>query len=336
MVSTRKARRRNVTEKNGEKQEKKSDFVVKHKENSKGSSSTAAEYEEKRAQRMQENMERMKKLGILDLSKQLKSEKVSHKRKVSSTPSVPAFSDPPRRSSRLKNMSGVSYFENRTPKKGENVMKNVEIHIEKGSNPEVYTEEDVKLLGDSKTTWTLFVDGYDQEGQRIYDPFWGKSCHQCRQKTLGNRTKCSKCKAVSGQFCGDCLYMRYGENVTEANENSDWICPVCRGICNCSRCRRIKGWAPTGSIYKKVKKLGFKSVAHYLIQTCRSEAKIEDPAGENLVSTYGSLSANERDELSDAIAVGKRNANKMDRELDSDDEYMIDDSNDDFVDNDAE
>ncbi|CAM8949040.1 unnamed protein product [Rhodiola kirilowii] len=60
---------------------------------------------------------------------------------------------------------------------------------------------------------------------------------------------------------------RYGENVIEANENPNWICPVCRDICNCSSCRHTKGWAPTGNLYRKVTKLGFKSVAHYLIQT---------------------------------------------------------------------
>jgi hypothetical protein len=30
-----------------------------------------------------------------------------------------------------------------------------------------------------------------------------------RQKTLGYRTRCSECNMVQGQFCGDCLYMRY-------------------------------------------------------------------------------------------------------------------------------
>lgn len=30
-----------------------------------------------------------------------------------------------------------------------------------------------------------------------------------RQKTLGHRTSCSECKSLHGQFCGDCLYMRY-------------------------------------------------------------------------------------------------------------------------------
>ena len=46
---------------------------------------------------------------------------------------------------------------------------------------------------------------------------------------------------------------RYGENVIEVNKNQSWICPVCRGICNCSCCRLSKGWKPTGSIYRKVK-----------------------------------------------------------------------------------
>lgn len=70
--------------------------------------------------------------------------------------------------------------------------------------------------------------------------------------------------------------MRYGEHVLEARENPNWLCPVCRGICNCSLCRQAKGWPPTGPLYKKVNKLGFKSVAHYLIQTRRLQAKEEE------------------------------------------------------------
>lgn len=38
----------------------------------------------------------------------------------------------------------------------------------------------------------------------------------------------------------------------EANQNPNWICPVCRGICNCSLCRQAKGWPPTGTLYRKV------------------------------------------------------------------------------------
>ncbi|KAJ6378656.1 hypothetical protein OIU78_028811 [Salix suchowensis] len=76
---------------------------------------------------------------------------------------------------------------------------------------------------------------------------------------------------VQGQFCGDCLFMRYGEHVLEALENPNWLCPVCRGICNCSFCRQAKGWPPTGTLYRKISSLGYKSVAHYLIQTKRPQ-----------------------------------------------------------------
>lgn len=81
---------------------------------------------------------------------------------------------------RLQNMPKVCYSEIRQPKEEKRVIPNSEIHIEEGSNPEHYTEEHEKILGDSKTPWTLFIDGYDEEGQRIYDKFLGKSCHQCR------------------------------------------------------------------------------------------------------------------------------------------------------------
>lgn len=49
-----------------------------------------------------------------------------------------------------------------------------------GFQPEIYTEDHEKLLGDVKTEWQLFVDGYDGKGNRIYDPAGGKTCHQCR------------------------------------------------------------------------------------------------------------------------------------------------------------
>lgn len=77
-------------------------------------------------------------------------------------------------------MERVVYVEKRTPKKKARESEEIEIHIEEGSKPEIYTEEDMKLLGDSKTAWTLMVDGYGEDGERIYDPFYGKSCHQCR------------------------------------------------------------------------------------------------------------------------------------------------------------
>ncbi|KAI3804975.1 hypothetical protein L1987_26913 [Smallanthus sonchifolius] len=228
-----------------------------------------AEYEQCREVRIKANLQRMQKLGILELSRNLKpppKPKTSHPLKH-----LPSSPGSPRRSSRIKILPTVSYSERCIPK--EKIVKNVTIVIKEGSKPEVYTEEHEKMLGDHKETWKLFVDGYDVEGNRIYDAYDGKSCHQCRQKTLGLRTKCCKCTSVQGQFCGDCLY---GENVEEANANPDWVCPVCRDICNCSRCRRVKRWEPTGNLYRKATRIGYKSVAHYLIHTRVPHGKQED------------------------------------------------------------
>lgn len=193
---------------------------------------------------------------------------------------------------RLQNITPVSYAEI-DAKKDKNIVKNRSLLLEQGAAEEVYTEEHEKLLGTCEVTWILFVDGYGTDGRRIYDRIKGKTCHQCRQKTLGHRTHCNKCKLVQGQFCGDCLYMRYGENVLEVNKNPYWICPVCRGICNCSLCRIKKGWAPTGPLYKKVLELGFKSVAHYLIQTRRSRTNPRDSESSQPVSLINSPSFND-------------------------------------------
>ncbi|XVF45208.1 hypothetical protein PTKIN_Ptkin02bG0186500 [Pterospermum kingtungense] len=194
----------------------------------------------------------MQKLGILDLSLKLK---LKPKLKPP-LPKIPTTDDKPqnphRRSSRLKTLAPVSYVEIRKRKSsGDDDELDTEIHLEKGSKPEIYTHEQEMLLGDCEMTWTLLADGYGDDGKRIYDPVKGETCHQCRQKTLGHHAHCSKCKLVQGQLCGDCLYTRYGENVIEANQNPNWICPFCRGICNCSRCRQEKGWRPTGAIYRK-------------------------------------------------------------------------------------
>lgn len=250
----------------------------------------AAVYEKQRAERIKENKERLHKLGILELSKKLKTTNAPPKKLTPRISSPVLSSDPPRRSFRLKDKPPVSYNEHKIPKTEKISTEDVEINIVEGENPEFYTEEHEKLLGDSQNAWILYVSGYDEDGQRIYDPDNGKSCHQCRQKTLGEHTECCNCKLVQGQFCGDCLYTRYGENVIEANENANWICPACRGICNCSRCRREKGYAPTGAIYRKVLRLGYKSVAHYLVKTrMRSDqedrSSADSPSGKSMPFT---------------------------------------------------
>lgn len=75
----------------------------------------------------------------------------------------------------------VNYYEKRVSSDSSSKgAKEVEIIIPEGSNPEIYTEEHEKLLGDCETTWELYVDGYDEDGNRIYDPNKGETCHQCR------------------------------------------------------------------------------------------------------------------------------------------------------------
>jgi hypothetical protein len=123
----------------------------------------------------------------------------------------------------------------------------------------------VRALGSWKMPWLVMVDGFNDKGEKIYDKVNGKTCHQCRQKYLGKRTSCSHCESLQGQFCGDCLFQRYGENLDEANEDPDWKCPNCKGLCNCSFHRSKRGWAPTGAMFPHADAMGFLSVAHYLV-----------------------------------------------------------------------
>ncbi|KAI4325848.1 hypothetical protein MLD38_031212 [Melastoma candidum] len=260
-------------------------------------------YELSREKRIRENLERMQKMGILDLTRNLRNSSSSSsssrvRKKQDSSLADRTREDggdaagilshtPVRRSTRLQSATPVAYSDillsGRVNKGTKHKMvtiaaPDIKMVPERGPRPEVYTEEHAKLLGSTERSWEFFVDGYGEDGRRIYDSFEGKTCHQCRQKTLGYRTECSRSGMVQGQFCGDCLYMRYGEHVLEALGNPNWVCPVCRGICNCSLCRQAKGWAPTGPMYRKISSMGFKSVAHYLIETKSSQLKLETDA----------------------------------------------------------
>lgn len=239
----------------------------------------------------------MQELGILDISQSLKSsiQSTRFQKKTQKSPLLNPL--PPRRSSRLQNVTPISHVEVGRVK-AKNTVENGKDLVRQGKRPEVYTEEHDKLLGTCEMSWELFKDGYDENGSRIYDPVKGKTVHQCRQKTLGHRTHCSKCKIVQGQFCGDCLCMRYGEHVLEAKKNPDWICPVCRGICNCDLCRIKKGRVPTGPLYRKVSHLRFKSVAHYLIQTRRSVPNSEEQVADHPTLAKRSLAFADDDDTS--------------------------------------
>ncbi|XWS37674.1 hypothetical protein CRYUN_Cryun19dG0065400 [Craigia yunnanensis] len=102
---------------------------------------------------------------------------------------------------------------------------------------------------------------------RIYDSQNGKTCHQCRQKTVDFAASCKrkiKEKQCTIHFCHKCLLNRYGEKAEEVALLNDWICPRCRGICNCSFCMKKRGRQPTGILVHAAKANGFASVSDML------------------------------------------------------------------------
>ena len=206
--------------------------------------------------RIEENKARMGSLGLVeavqDTLKSVQPAKKRRQNRPSSTKTKHDKGEPVRR--RSKRVAGESAPELHEAVGQERPVEEVE----------EYGIEHVKALGHCTSPWELFVDGYDAQGNRVYDKAAGMTCHQCRQKTLGKRTSCSSCESLQGVFCGDCLYMRYGENIDELPKDG-WACPPCRDLCNCSFHRSRRGWCPTGSLYRKAQAEGYPSVAHYLV-----------------------------------------------------------------------
>ncbi|XP_054914837.1 cell division cycle-associated 7-like protein [Poeciliopsis prolifica] len=101
---------------------------------------------------------------------------------------------------------------------------------------------------------------------KIWDKDNGSSCHQCRQKTLDTKTVCRSgyCVGVKGQFCGPCLKNRYGEDVRTVLLDPTWSCPICRGVCNCSLCRKKEGRCATGTLVALARYNGHDNVHEYL------------------------------------------------------------------------
>eukprot|EP00884_Botryococcus_braunii_P007179 jgi/Botrbrau1/16462/Bobra.0142s0057.1 len=240
-----------------------------------------SQYELERERRMAENKAKIASLQVKQIRNDLEKTMLSAlprmrvaPRKDKPTRSATTLAEK-RQSSRLQGTAPKNYNESvldlvdSSPRAKGSKSRLPDRHV--ASTEERYTQEHVALLGNYEQPWELFVDGYEN-GVRVYDKVSGKTCHQCRQKTLGRHTSCSHCNSLQGVFCGDCLFMRYGENILEVEGRGDWVCPPCRSLCNCSFHRIRRGWAPTGSMYRRAIAEGYRSVAHYLVLTNLEEA----------------------------------------------------------------
>ncbi|XP_017280572.1 cell division cycle-associated 7-like protein [Kryptolebias marmoratus] len=121
-----------------------------------------------------------------------------------------------------------------------------------------------------KSVDDITQEDLDNVAYRSKDKIWdkenGSSCHQCRQKTLDTKTVCRSgvCVGVKGQFCGPCLKNRYGEDVHTVLLDPTWSCPICRGMCNCSLCRKKEGRCATGILVGLARYKGHDNVHEYL------------------------------------------------------------------------
>ncbi|KAF2566330.1 hypothetical protein F2Q68_00027283 [Brassica cretica] len=232
----------------------------------------ASLYEQCREERIKENLQRMQNLGILNLARKLQSETRPGKRSLGNSKPAPKSTPPTapsRRSSRLENTTPVAYNERDNVKgkksKGESLL------IFEGPRAEVYTEEHEKLLGNTERSWTCFVDGYGKDGKRIYDPFKGKTCHQCRELGFASvKTNLLNASAENARSSDTVQCMRLGP--------------------------RTILWR---LFVHEIAKLGYKSVAHYLIQTKQAQS---DDATPNQASAKRSLSFQEAKQLPDIAA----------------------------------
>ncbi|KAK9867375.1 hypothetical protein WJX84_007322 [Apatococcus fuscideae] len=115
--------------------------------------------------------------------------------------------------------------------------------------------------------------GIRVQGGRIYDSETGTTCHQCRQKTVDAKAKCTCCTLL---WCTRCLLNRYGVEVAKVMGLASWPCPKCRSVCNCSSCRKRLGMAATGILAHVSKAAGYTSVGDLLKTNPAATALLKD------------------------------------------------------------
>ncbi|CAN4086585.1 unnamed protein product [Withania somnifera] len=259
------------------------------------------DYEELRKAQILENQARLASLGLQKTVSELRSissKPQSEKRKHNK---VDYFSTPLRRSNRLKGNSS-ELASRRSDRLNENSCLTAppakrklglfedEDDIEKRpANAPLLRVKDGLVMHLSPEALARRCNS--KHRGTIYDPILGICCHFCRQKKLCGeedckrcgdsdmdqpclgKTDCSICHSSNGVLCRGCLKVRYGEELEEVRANKEWICPHCteeKGInpywiCNSSLCLKKRKMAPTGIAIFRAKEMGYKSVAHLLM-----------------------------------------------------------------------
>ncbi|XP_028820259.1 cell division cycle-associated 7-like protein [Denticeps clupeoides] len=235
----------------------------------------------KRARNIQENKAMLAKLfaempsiAALEPTTPTQKKKVSPKKRVSE--GLSERRNPTRSARPPEHFGREEPLASLTKAKPTSSFQDVDVHklMEVDDELRVEMQSDRKRRS-RKCHWVRPVDDISREEldnvadrprDKILDKENGSTCHQCRQKTLDTKTVCrsSFCHGVKGQFCGPCLRNRYGEDVRTALLDPTWECPICRGVCNCSLCRKRDGRCATGSLTRLAKHYGHDSVREYL------------------------------------------------------------------------
>ena len=149
-------------------------------------------YEAERAARIEANKARMRDLGILDATARpardgRRGRPPDARRFARREPRrAPTRTGTPRIASRIAQQSrrsrrdAAAALSGASPDDAATTTRTTDRDDDVDRNPETYSPAQVAALGSATKTWTLFVDGYDANGNRIYDSAIGATCHQVR------------------------------------------------------------------------------------------------------------------------------------------------------------
>lgn len=263
-----------------------------------------SDYESLRNARIVENQARLASLGVHKTISDLRSIVSSAKPKVRKWQKKDNVITPVRRSTRFKGTPLSSSLASNSLRRSNRLRGKAIDFEEREEGSDSYSSEgkekrpaNAPLVTIDDASLQLSPEDSSRRCNRkegrgsVYNSICGICCHFCRQKTLcaendckrcGNldvnqpcigKTDCSVCHSSNGVLCRACLKIRYGEELEEVRENKEWMCPHCieeKGInpywiCNSSLCLKNRKMTPTGIAIYRARELGYKSVAHLLM-----------------------------------------------------------------------